>query len=381
MKIAILGGYGNTGIRIACLLAKHSDASIILLGRNGEKAEETAVSLHKQTNKEITGCYADASKPDTLLPVFADTDMVVVASSSADYVKQVADAALATKTDYLDINLSILDKLETLWNLEDAIVQKQLSFITDGGFHPGVPAAMVRYAAKHIPALTHANVGGSFQVDWASLDFSDSTMTEFVDELMKMDYSSFVNGRWQKTWKNMKQFDFGRQAGRQQCAPFFIEELRELPKQFPTLQETGFFIAGFSPVFDYVVMPVCYALAKLLPNRLDVAGRLFLSGLRKFASKNQWALLQLDAEGDVGKETAVLTLQLAHEDAYDLTAIPIAACLLQYIKGYRPPGVWTQGNFVEPVQFFQDIQQLGVEVSLTINDQKVPLLAKNDFLT
>ena len=376
MKIAILGGYGNTGIRIAKLLAEHSTVSIILLGRNGEKAEKTAVSLGNQTGRDVTGLYADASKPETLLPVLSDADMIVVASSSSDCVKQVAQAALNTNTDYLDINLSTAHKIETLRSMEGEIVTKQLCFITDGGFHPGVPAAMVHYAAQHIPTLTHANVGGSFQVNWKELHFSDNTITEFVTELLEMDYASFVNGRWQKTWKNMKQFDFGGQAGRRQCAPFFMEEMRELPKQFPTLRETGFFIAGFSPVFDYVVMPVCFVLAKLLPKRPDIVGRLFLSGLRRFASKNQWALLRLAAEGKVKEETAVLSLQLSHENGYDLTAIPIVACLRQYIAGHRSPGVWTQANFVEPVQFFQDIQQMGVDISLTINDQKAQLLTK-----
>jgi len=43
-------------------------------------------------------------------------------------------------------------------------------FIADGGFHPGLPAALVRYVAPHFDRLEKANVGSVINVDWASLD-------------------------------------------------------------------------------------------------------------------------------------------------------------------------------------------------------------------
>ena len=60
---------------------------------------------------------------------------------------------------------------------------------------------------------------------------------------------------------------------------------------------------------------------------------------------------------------------ISHVDGYALTAIPVVACLLQYLDGeIRKPGLWFQGQFVEPDQFFRDMQKMGVEVHFTEKD-------------
>lgn len=47
-----------------------------------------------------------------------------------------------------------------------------------------------------------------------------------------------------------------------------------------------------------------------------------------------------------------------------VTAIPVVACLMQYSnQNSRKSGLWFQANFVEPVQFFHDINRLGVEIN------------------
>jgi len=54
-----------------------------------------------------------------------------------------------------------------------------------------------------------------------------------------------------------------------------------------------------------------------------------------------------------------------HPDGYELTAIPTAACLLQYLDGtIRKPGLWLQANIVEPTRFMRDIQRMGVEIQI-----------------
>jgi hypothetical protein len=71
------------------------------------------------------------------------------------------------------------------------------------------------------------------------------------------------------------------------------------------------------------------------------------------------AVLYLKAQGP-GRS---LSMTVAHEDAYFITAAPAAACLLQYFDGiFSQPGLWRQGTLVEPVRFFEDLARLGVRV-------------------
>jgi saccharopine dehydrogenase (NAD+, L-lysine-forming) len=48
-----------------------------------------------------------------------------------------------------------------------------------------------------------------------------------------------------------------------------------------------------------------------------------------------------------------------------LTAIPGAACLMQYLDGnIRQPGLWFQAHIVEPKQFFRDMEKMGAQVKM-----------------
>jgi saccharopine dehydrogenase (NAD+, L-lysine-forming) len=58
-----------------------------------------------------------------------------------------------------------------------------------------------------------------------------------------------------------------------------------------------------------------------------------------------------------------LRITLSHEDGYLLTAVPVVACLLQYLKStIRQPGLWFQANIVEPKEFLEDMKRMGIQV-------------------
>ena len=55
-------------------------------------------------------------------------------------------------------------------------------------------------------------------------------------------------------------------------------------------------------------------------------------------------------------------MKISHEDGYALTAIPVTACIKQYLEGNKKPGLHFQANFVDPPKFFDDMKEMGVEV-------------------
>ncbi len=89
--------------------------------------------------------------------------------------------------------------------------------------------------------------------------------------------------------------------------------------EFPELQSTGFFIAGFGSVVDYGVLPIALALGGIHPH---AASRVLFWGLRQFASSRGGAALVLEG---VDLDGRCITLSVSHPDPYMLTGSPAVA--------------------------------------------------------
>jgi len=378
--ILILGGYGNTGRPLTELLLRETDAQLIVAGRNLARAQAFAARLNAQFGAErVLARRADAADPASLRAALSGVDVLVVASSTADQTANVVQAALAARVDYLDV-IYAKEKTAVLQQHAAQIAAAGCCFVTDGGFHPGLPAALVRYAAPHFDHLTSANVGSVIKINWRDLDLSASTMEEFVSEFMDFQMLAFKNGRWQRqSWWSMMQpatMDFGQTVGpgfgRQYSLPMFLEEMRALSDLFPDLYETGFFVGGFNWFTDWFVSPLIMAALKLAPQRtLKPMARLMKWSLDTFSRPPYGTLLKLEARGAKARRPAQMDVYIFHEDGYVITAVPAAACLLQLLDGSaRQPGLHLQAHIVEPNRFLGDLERLGLTVHIEAN---VPL--------
>ena len=366
----ILGGYGNTGRLIARLLLQESGARLVLAGRTIEKAEAAAAQLNARfEGGRVSATYADASDVGSLTRALESVDIVIVASSSSEYAEQIARAALAAGVDYLDIQYST-KKIAALKSLGGEIEDAGCCFITDGGFHPGLPAALIRYVAQFFDHLRSAIVGSVIKVDWASLAMSDATVYEFTEEITDFEALFFSKGQWKKArmlgMMDYIAMDFGGDFGKQYCVPMFLEEMRPIPELYPSLSETGFFVGGFNWFVDWLVLPVSMLGLRLFPRTArKPLGKLMRWGLNTFSKPPYGTMLKVKARGESESKDGAVSLSVYHQDGYMLTAIPVVACLLQVLDGsIRVPGLWTQANIVEPNRFIEDIERLGADVRL-----------------
>lgn len=364
----ILGGYGNVGRILTQLLLQETDVKLVLAGRTLKKVEAVAVQFNTLfEGNRVTGIYADASDVENLRQIFKGVDFVIVASSTAKYTSEITTAVLESDCDYMDIHFGPKVYI-ILHSLAEVIKNTERCFITGGGFHPGLPAAIIRYASQYFDIMEKAIVGGVMNVNFRDYEISESTRIEFVEEVVDFNPLFYKKGEWRKidmmSTKDLVVMDFEGEFGKRQCTPMFFEELREIPLIFPTLNQTGFYMAGFNWLVDYFIFPAIFISLKLFPKRLiKPMSRLMEWGLTTFSKPPYGLVMKLEASGKKNDKVKNVEIKLSHKDGSYFTAIPVVACLLQYLDGsIRKPGLWLQANIVEPNRFMEDMKRMGIDV-------------------
>lgn len=369
MRIVVLGASGNAGRQICVLLARElsADDHLVLCGRDPGRLAATHALLAGPVRADEA--VLDVTDADAVRAVVAGADLVVVTVSRPDLVGALGRIVLEAGADWFDTLLSSPTKLAALRGLQGEIGHHGRCFVTDGGFHPGVPAALVRWAAGHLEEIREADVMAGMRLDWLADTLSDSTVEEMLDEFADFDLAAWVDGESRTLrWSECPKVDFGPPIGAKTCVPIPLAEMEALPRRHPSLRRCGFYICGFSPVMDYVFLPVLMVLAKA-PSLRPLAIRLTRWSMGRFASypPPHRLVLQLTALGIEDGVPAAATVRVSGDDGYLLTAAPAVACLRRLRDGtIRRPGLHLQAQLVEPDVFLGDLAALGLEVQTRV---------------
>jgi len=356
--ILILGGYGYTGQSLARHLLAQTEAKIIIAGRNIEKAQALSDQLN---DSRVSTSYADAAEPATMMTALRNVDLLLVAAPTTQHTKKVVRAVIDSKVDYLDVQYSS-KKIEILKAITPEIIKNDLCFVTEAGYHPGLPSAMVRYAAAQMDEIHSALTAGYLNMG-KSLPYSEA-----VDELMEgfKDYQAQVYkyGAWTspKKW-DMRKFDFGDEIGKRTCYSMYFEELGDLPEIYPSLKETGFYISGSNWLTDIVITPIVMLGLKIAPMKLMTPlGKLMWWGMQQSPPPHLVAL-KVESTGMKNNQQVQMRVRIEHPDGYELTAIPVVAYLKQYLDGSaRHPGLHMMGHIAEPIRLLEDMQNMGIQI-------------------
>jgi saccharopine dehydrogenase (NAD+, L-lysine-forming) len=363
-KILILGGTGSTGSLIAHHLIEQTDAEVTIASRRLEKAEALAADLGRNHPGRVHAVRAEAADTQSLRAAFPGHALVVVASPTTAHTANVARAAIEAGSDYLDVQLGT-QKRATLKSLAAEIEQARRCFITEAGFHPGLPSALVRFAAAHLDRLDSAITAGYLGLN-REIPYSDA-VEELADLFRHYNGRIFTGGHWThpETWQ-MRKIDFGGDIGRKRCFSLYFEELENLPRLYPALREVGFFISESHWANEWIVAPLVIAMLKTVPFAKRTIGRFLWWGMIKFRKPPYRTEVMVQAAGMHAGQQTRFAAAVSHRDAYELTAIAVAAALLQYLDGStKKPGLWLMGQLAEPVRLFTDMKRMGVKLRMT----------------
>ena len=367
MTILVLGGYGGTG-RVFCrYLLQETGAKIIVAGRRLEKAEELASKLKNEYSAErVSARHVDASDAESLRRAFHGVDLVLVAATTTKWANQIAEAALEADIDYLDIYFQ-QDVYPVLERLSRRISEAGRCFITQAGFHPGLPAAFIRKGAEYFDRYDTANIAFAMNV---RIEQPESVY-ELVDLVADYKADIFKDGKWRvATYKDTIKIDFGDRFGVKSCMAMDMVETRSMPALFG-LKETGVYTTGFNWFVDYVVFPVMMLTQMVKKGSLrHFWAQALIWGLNRFSSADEGIVFLLQAEGEKdGKHRSVRIIS-EHDSAYDFTIIPVIACLNQYFDGsVRKPGLSMLGRVVDPARLLKDMEKMGAGIKIQITDR------------
>lgn len=358
-SVLILGGYGGVGRSLARLLLKETPVEIIIAGRHIEKANEFTATLHREfPNNCVASRYADASNVENLRKAFQNVQLVINLTTAPNLIKQIGRAALDSGCDYLDILVSA-STFHDLNELASSIRQQKRIFITQAGFHPGLPAAFVRYGAQYFDKYESAIIAMAMNARFERAEQA----AEIIPLIAEFKADICKDGAWRKaTYSDIITMEMGKRFGTKQLFPIQMEEIRQTQQTF-NLNETGVYVSGFNWFVDYLVMPIILVTQKIKKGlAAGVLVRLFTWGVNRFSSPYQGVVLLNEAEGMKDGKKIRMRIVAEHEDAYLFTAIPVVAFLKQYFDGGIPPGLWMMGHAVEEKRLFRDMEKMGVEI-------------------
>jgi hypothetical protein len=369
-RVLIIGGYGMAGRLLTKHLLEETNADLIIAGRSLGKAEACKKEIANNSPRLSTRAV-DATDAESLRVAVADVDLVLNAAPTSHHTELVIRVLLnaSKKVDYLDLQLS-KEKMTVLNKFAPELDVAGQCVITEAGFHPGLPSAMVRYAETHMDTITSAKGCGYLNMG------KQLPYTEAVDELLEVfrvyQGQVYKNGAWTKpgSW-DMQRFDLGEAIGERLCYSMYLEELLALPELYPTLKEVGFYMAGSGWLVDFIVFPIVMLGLQLAPRTLmRPLGKFLCWGMQQSPPPYVVAL-QVDAMGQSEGRNVGCRIRLEHFDGYEMTVIPVVAFLKQYLDGSaRKPGLHLMGQLAEPKRLFQDMERMGIRVIMIETDDE-----------
>ena len=352
----VIGGYGAIGSVVVSELQKSSAESILIGGRDEDRARALAFKL---------GDKVSARRVDVLdagsLDEFCSGCSTVVNTAAPVMVLQdhVAQAAFRAGANYVDA-ASLMIVKDRIAPLGNTIADAGLSFVLSAGFFPGLCELFPAYA--EVLARSRMNSLESVEVYYG--DTSDWSANGFREVAWLIRHSGsrwrgyFRHGEWVPVslFKASREVDLGTDIG---VRRFFMSATPELSEIGVRLNDCTFAAYGCVPGPR---IALAGALIGVLPLSDDFGARLLRKGFRK-DQLPMGGFVVCRVFGHSQERQSTFTTQTVYEEAraYWITGLvtATAARMISEGKAVRR-GVNFLVGAVDPREFMTELKKAGL---------------------
>ena len=360
-RILIIGGYGLAGSSIAQLLLDRTSLSVIIGGRDVEKANKMALHFNDLfPGNRVQSTCVDVSNITSVKSAVSQCDLVIdCIPISMGANAEIAQEAMNVEIDYINLNASKKekDRLIMVFNTSN---HPNLHLLTHCGIFPGLPSALVRLAASHFDKVNKVMIG----MIGCGTEGSVHSLEEMISADIKTPYV-YKNNSWQKaSMSASKKIDFGPPFRIRKCYLCNLDELEDQPAEL-NIGELELYAAETNS-FTMIIL-VLWNLLRLnkFQKGIELGAKLLSWGVRRFAKQPFGITLKMEAVGEIDRIHEQFDVYLYCNDVYKSTAISAVACIVQLIDGdIKMPGVSYMGHVVNVDRFIQDLERLGMSVNV-----------------
>jgi saccharopine dehydrogenase-like NADP-dependent oxidoreductase len=226
-QVLILGGSGRIGGSVAADVIAHTDATVVLAGRNRSRAEQLRRTLGDRAQFQAI----DLADVDGLKAAIAASQLVIHCAGPFHYRDgRVLQDCIAAGVNYLDVSdhSSYTRKM-----MEFAVEAEQhgVTAIVNTGIFPGISNSIVRYDVEQLDEADSIHL--SYVVAGSGGAGVTVMRTTFLG--LQNPFSAWLEGRWQqvKPYSDRETIEFPAPYGHTGVYWFDMPETFTLPTTFP----------------------------------------------------------------------------------------------------------------------------------------------------
>jgi hypothetical protein len=239
-RVAIVGGYGVFGSRVAHLLSGDASLQLILAGRDAEQVASAAARLRRTALADVKGARLDASAAAAQdLGRLAPYIVINASGPFQTGTYALAEACIAAGCHYIDL-ADARGYVAGISALDESARQAGVLVVSGASSVPGLSSAVVEAYAGESDVLTSLDIGIS---PGNSFDPGLGTVQSVLGGI-GAPMTMKLHGAWRTVygWQGLRRQDFG-DAGRRLVGYVDVSDLDLFPVHYPSL-ETARFQAG-----------------------------------------------------------------------------------------------------------------------------------------